>query len=114
MNDDLSKNNDLFNAIKYGHLWDVENIKTNLENVISNHHSMGSKNHSFRWDRDEKFHYVYDNECYLFISEKKIELRCDKENVFSSHQTIEYQINTVADIETAYERFRSMTMEGED
>ena len=114
MTDDLSKGNDLFNAIKRGHLWDVENIKIKLEDVISNHHSIFSKNHSLRWDKDEKSNFIYDNDCYLVISEKKIELRCDRDNVFSSHMTIEYEINTVADIESAYERFRSMTMEDED
>jgi hypothetical protein len=50
----------------------------------------------------------------LFIFEGKIEVRCDRENVFSSHQTIEYTIKNISDIEIAYERFKSMTMEADE
>ena len=50
----------------------------------------------------------------MFIFDKMIELRCDRESVFSSHQTIEYPIKSVRDIEIAYERFRSMTMEDDE
>ena len=114
MTDDLSKNNDLFDAIKRGHLWPAENIKNDLVKIISEHNSSLSTHHDMRWDFDDKYNYIYDNECYLFIFDKMIELRCDRDDVFSSHQTIEFPIKSVRDIEIAYERFRSMTMENED
>ena len=43
-----------------------------------------------------------------------IEVRCDRENVFSSNVSIEYPINNIDDIKTAYERFKSMIMEAEE
>jgi hypothetical protein len=114
MADDLSKNNDMFDAIKRGHLWGSEDIKNDLVKIISENSSQISIQHDIRWDFDDKFYYIYDNECNLFIFDKMIELRCDREGVFSSHQTIEYPIKSVRYIEIAYERFRSMTMENED
>ncbi|MBT8634017.1 hypothetical protein C2751_00015 [Polynucleobacter paneuropaeus] len=114
MSDDLIKKEDLFNVIKHGHKWYDSKIKEGLEKAIAKTHSSISGNHSMRWDSDDKYHYIYDNECYLFILDGKIELRCDRDNVFSSHQTIEYKIKNEDDIELAYERFKSMTMEGEE
>ena len=113
MKSDLSKGNDLFNAIKNGHLWEAEVIKGELEKLIVNS-TLGFSNHDMRWDVEDKYHYIYDNECYLFVFDKKIQLRCDRENVFSSHQTVNYEINSIEDIKEAYERFCSMTMEDED
>jgi len=114
MTDDLSNGNDLFDAIKRGHLWGGEQIAQEIKKYIEANHTSSIISHSMRWDSDDKYHYIYDNECYLFIFEKMIELRCDRDDVFSSHQTIEYPIKSVKDIEIAYERFRSMTMENED
>lgn len=114
MTDDLSNDNDLFNAIKRGHLWGGEQIAQEIKKYIEVNHTSSIISHSMRWDSDDKYHYIYDNECYLFIFEKLIELRCDREDVFSSHQTIKYPIKNLADIEAAYTRFRSMTMENED
>jgi hypothetical protein len=114
MSDDLSKDNDLFDAIKRGHLWPAENIKNDLVKIISEHNSSLSTHHDMRWDFDDKYNYIYDNECYLFIFDKMIELRCDRENVFSSNKTIKYPIKNVKDIANAYEHFMIMTMENED
>lgn len=114
MTDDLSNGNDLFDAIKRGHLWGGEQIAQEIKKYIEANHTSSIISHSMRWDSDDKYHYIYDNECYLFIFEKMIELRCDRDGVFSSHQTIEFPIKSVRDIEIAYERFRSMTMENED
>lgn len=114
MTDDLSKDNDLFDAMKRGHLWPADKIKNDLVRIISEHHNSLSTHNDIRWDFDDKFYYIYDNECNLFIFDKMIELRCDRDDVFSSHQTIEFPIKSVRDIEIAYERFRSMTMENED
>ena len=114
MSDEIIKKEDLFNIIKDGHAFIDEKIKESLEKFIDKTHPSVSGNHSMRWDSDDKYHYIYDNECYLFILNGKIELRCDRDNVFSSHQTIEYKIKSEDDIEFAYEKFKSMTMEGED
>jgi hypothetical protein len=107
MSDGEIKKEDFFNAIKYGHLWQSEKIKEELEKIMDG-------NHHFRWDSDDKYHYIYDNECYLFIFDKNIEVRCDRDNVFSSHQNFEFEINTDNDIAEAYEKFKSITMEDEE
>jgi hypothetical protein len=114
MSDDLIKKEDLFNIIKHGNSWLNGRIKEELKKIIAEKHSALYLSHSFRWDSDDEYYYIYDNECYLFIFEGKIELRCDRENVFSSHQTIEYTIKNISDIEIAYERFKSMTMEADE
>jgi hypothetical protein len=114
MTDDLSNGNDLFDAIKRGHLWGGEQIAQEIKKYIEANYTSNIISHSMRWDSDDKYRYIYDNECYLFIFEKMIELRCDRDDVYSSHQTIEYPIKSVRDIEIAYERFSSMTMENED
>lgn len=114
MNDEIVRKEDLFNVIKHGHKWYEEIIKEGLQKIIDKNYSSFNDNHSIRWDSDDNYHFIYDNECYLFIFERRIELRCDRENVFSSHQAINFPITTVNDIELAYEKFKSMTMEGED
>jgi hypothetical protein len=114
MKDDLSKDNDMFDAMKRGYLWDAENIKNDLVKIISERNTSNALNHFVRRDGDDKFYFIYDNDCNLFIFEKMIELRCDRESVFSSNQTIEYPIKTAVDIEIAYERFMSMIMENEE
>ena len=114
MSDELIKKEDLFNVIKHGHKWYDEKIKEALEEIIENNITSNADNHSMRWDSDEKYYFIYDNECYLFILNGRIELRCDRDNVFSSFQTIDFPVKTNRDIELAYEKFKSMTMEGED
>lgn len=101
------KKQDFFTAIKNSHLWQSSKIKNKLNNIMEG-------NHSTSFDTDDKFHYVYDNECFLFIFDEKIELRCDRENVFSSHQTITFDIKSEDDIDAAYTKFKSMTMEAEE
>jgi hypothetical protein len=101
------------NIIKNSTTWTHNRIKESLEKVIAkNNYSFIDS--SFRWDCDDKFYYIYDTECYLFITDGKIETRCDRENVFSSGKMAEYLINTIEDIESAYKNFVYMTMEDED
>lgn len=114
MSDEIIKKEDLFDVIKHGHMWYDEKIKESLQKIIEKNNSSFADNHSFSWDRDDKYYFIYDNECYLFIFDGRIELRCDRENVFSSHQTINFPIKTNNDIELAYQKFKSMTMEDED
>ena len=82
-------------------------IKEALEKFIESEHH-------FSWDSEDKYHYIYHNECYLFISDKKIEVRCDRDDVFSSHQSFDFEIKTDEDIVSAYEKFKSTTMEDEE
>jgi hypothetical protein len=100
-----------FNKIKHGSDWHSEKIVNHLSGVISNHVSHFGSDHSFRWDSAEKYNYLFDNDCYLFVEDDKIVLRSDRENVFSSNQTIEFPIRNADDVEAAYEKFLSMTME---
>ena len=107
---DLSKK-DLFEAIKHGHAWHVERIKKELEEIIAS----SSKNElQLDWDDDEKFYYLYDAECYLFVEDGLISTRSDKDNVPSTDITVEFPINNLDDIRTAYQRFIALTLEGED
>ena len=74
MSDDLIKKEDLFNVIKHGNSWFNGRIKEELKKIIAEKHSAFYLSHSFRWDSDDEYYYIYDNECYLFIFEGKIEV----------------------------------------
>lgn len=112
MSDEIVKNTDLFNVVKQGYAFYNDKIKEELEKIIAKGGFADS--HYFRWDNDDKYYFIYDNECNLFIIDGKIEVRCDRDNVFSSFKSIEYNIKSNADIELAYEHFKSMTMEDEE
>ncbi len=114
MTDKLIEKEDLFNVIKYGHRWHAEKIKEILKIFIDSTNASFANKHIIQWDSDEKCHFIYDNECNLIIFDGKIELRCDRENVFSSDQTVNFPIKNDADIEFAYKSFKSMTMESDD
>jgi hypothetical protein len=114
MSNEMIEKEDLFNVIKHGHRWHAEIINEKLTNIINKKYTNNIDVHSMRWDSDDKYHFIYDNECYLFIFDGKIELRCDRDNVFSSYQTINFPIKSDADIENAYSKFYSMTLEGEE
>ncbi|MBT8596160.1 hypothetical protein A9236_02945 [Polynucleobacter sp. QLW-P1DATA-2] len=114
MSDKNIKKEDLFNVIKNGHNWNSKKIEDELKILTTQVPFSISQNHSLRFDRNDKFHYIYDNDCYLFIFDGKIELRCDRDNVFSSYQTIEYPIKSKEDIKLVYDNFVSMTMEDEE
>jgi len=113
MSDDIKKE-DLFNVIKHGHAWYEAKIEEEIKKVINKFPYDLTGHHDLRWDKDDEYHYIYDNECYLFIFKGEIELRSDRENVFSSNKTIKYSIKNEKDIEEAYRHFLSLTMEEED
>jgi hypothetical protein len=106
------KKEDLFNVIKYGHAWHSEKIKEELDKLIVM--NPNGLHHSIRYDSEDKYYFIYENDCYLFAFDGKIEVRCDRENVFSSDKTFTYEIKEAKDIFNAYEHFISVTMEGED
>jgi hypothetical protein len=112
----MSKDNisreDLLNVIKHGHAWHLEKIKEELKKLtIMN---PNGSNHDIRYDSDDKYYFIYENECYLFAFDGRIEVRCDRENVFSSDKTFTYEIKDAKDILNAYTCFNSMTMEDEE
>ena len=113
MSDDLKKE-DLLNAIKHGHIWHRERIEDEIKKTIYLHHSNSTRDHSFVWSKGEKINYIYENECYLLIFDGRIEVRCERENVYSSGVERSISVKNKLDINTAYELFLSMTMEAED
>jgi hypothetical protein len=101
--------NELFDVIRHGHVWYSKKIKEALDDkIVAN---SGSLNHDFRYDSEDKYYYIYDNECYLFVFDGKIEVRCDRDNTFSANKTFTYPIKDAQDIFEAYEKFKSITME---
>lgn len=109
--DSISKE-DLFNVIKYGHAWHAEKIKEELWKLMVM--SSNQFNHDFRYDNEDNYYFIYDDECTLFIFDGKIEMRSDRDNVFSTDKTFTYEIKKPEDITSAYEHFKSLLMEGED
>ena len=112
MSDDIIRKEDLFDVIKHGTAWYGSKIKELLGGIIAN--SAHSTNAEIRLDSDDKYYYLYDNECYLFIFDGKIQIRCDRDSVFSAGATVDYPIQGIQDIEAAFRHFASMAMEVED
>ena len=99
--------------LKTGTLWLQDTIRDQLEEYIAEN-SFCYSNHDFQWDSDDKLYYIYDNECYLFVYDNKIVVRCDRDNVSSSGMSHTININKARNIEQAYEEFKMMTMEDEE
>ena len=110
MSDGIIKKEELFEVIKRGTIWYGDNIKEGLEKVVAKN-TFPSVYSEVRRDSDDKYYYLYDNECYLFIWDQEIEVRCDRSKVYSSGNQIKFSIKTIEDIESAYDLFASMTME---
>ena len=105
-------NENLFNINKHGYKWNAKRIKEHLDDLlVMKAHIF---NHFFRFDHEDKYFYIYDNDCYLFVFDKKIEVRSDRENVFSANKTFTYKITESKAIQTAYEHFCSVTMESDE
>ena len=113
MSEDIKKE-DLFNVIKHGHAWHTEKIEEEIKNIIATKHYSLTREHYFRWSNRENNNYIYDNDCWLSIFNGRIEIKCERENVFSSGTDRSIDINSSEDVVRAYEKFLSMTMEGED
>lgn len=106
------KKEDLFNVIKHGHAWHAEKIREELDKLtVMNPNGL---HHSTRYDSEDKYFFIYENECYLFAFDGRIEVRCDRENVFSSDKTFTYDVKEAKDILNAYEHFNSITMENDE
>ena len=113
MSEEIDKK-DLFDVMNHGHAWYESKIEEEIKKVINKFPFDLTGHHNLRWDKDDEYHFIYDNECYLFIFKGEIELRSDRENVFSSNKTIKYSIKNEKDIEEAYRHFLMLTMEEED
>lgn len=105
---------DFFDAMKHGHLWHIKKITGHLHDMLTKPESPYQWDHEIRQDRNEDLLFILDNNCYLFIYDDLIELRSDRENVPSSHQTIKYQIKSANDIVAAYKHFVDLTREDEE
>jgi hypothetical protein len=112
MSNDSIKKEDLFNVIKHGHAWHLEKIKDELNKIILM--NPRGYHHSLRHDSEDKYYFIYENECYLFAFDRKIEVRCDRENVFSEGKELTFEIREIEDIVMAYESFNYMTMEDDE
>ena len=112
MSNDSIKKEDLFNVIKHGHAWHSEKIRDELKKLVLRNPC--GQHHDIRHDSEDNYYFIYENECYIFAFDGKIEVRCDRENVFSSDKTFTYEIKEAKDIERAYERFNSATMEDDE
>jgi hypothetical protein len=111
MNDNVRKE-DLFDIIKHGHAWHAQKIRDELDKLTLM--NPNGRHHSIRHDSEDKYYFIYENDCYLFAFDGRIEVRCDRENVFSSNQNFTYEIKEAKDISNAYMNFNYMTMEDEE
>lgn len=100
-------------VLKTGNLWNAMKIKNAIEEFAEIKKTYTFSGHQFEYDSDGKCHYLYDNECYLFVFDGQIKIRCDRLNVFSSDLDIQIPIHGNKDIQSAYEKFISMTLEVE-
>jgi hypothetical protein len=57
---------DFMNVLKYGRLWHSKKIKEELDKILLTNSTIF--NHEFQFDFDDKYFYIYDNECYLMFS----------------------------------------------
>jgi hypothetical protein len=103
MNKEIKKE-DLFTAIKYGHLWQDKDIKDELENHIE-------KDLDIRFDPEDNHYYIYANECYLIIRNKSIEISCYRPKAPSYDKHVDFDIKDISDVITAYDAFISMINE---
>ena len=107
----LNKSNSI-KAVKIENRLSAKKIKGELDKIcLEKTHIF---HHFFRYDFEDKYYYIYDNDCYLFVFDKKIEVRSDRENVLSANKTFTHRIKEVEDIQIAYEHFCSMTMEDDE
>ena len=105
---------ELFETIKHGHAWYETKIEDEIKNVIASHHPGLTREHYLRWSDSENHNYIYDNDCWLTILNGSIEIKNERENVFSAGVERTIDIKSKEDVENAYKTFLSMTMEGED
>ena len=109
----LTKEEKFIDVLTRGSIWQQRDIRDYLVEHITTHGPTWG-NHLMRRDHDDQLYYIYDNDCYLFIEDDKITVRCDRENVWSEGMTHKFTINKAKDIDNAYATFRSMTMEDEN
>ena len=100
-------------TLQTGSCWFAEDIYNEINNIIEQQASRWT-NHYFRFDPEDKYWYIYDNECYLFVFDDKIILRSDRDSVTSSGDQITITIKNLKDIKSSYEQFMHMSMEDEE
>ena len=100
------------NVEKFVKKWNSKQIKEELDKVLASADYIGVQD--WRYDFEDKYYFIYDNECYLFVFDEKIELWSDLDNVFFTDKKFAYQIKEAKNIHTAYAHFVAMTMEAEE
>lgn len=100
-------------TLKTGSCWFADDIRDEINRLLETNNYRWT-NHYFQRDHVEKYWFMYDNECYLFIQDDKIIVRCDRDNVNSHGMTHTITVKNRRDIERAYDEFRMMTMEDEE
>jgi len=109
MDNEKISNKDLLDIIKNGHLWPASKIKEHLEKLIL--FNSFPFNHDFGYDKDQNIFYVHDDDCYLFIFDRRIEVACNRSDGPSGNQTFDHTINSENDILAAYDHFKSILAE---
>lgn len=106
---------DFVKVLTTGSLWNQKNICQYLTDHINDvRYGPAWGYHPIRKDKQDNIYYVYDNDCYLFIEDDKITVRCDRTNVWSEGMTHKFTIKQDKDINSAYHTFKMMTMEDEN
>lgn len=118
MEEDKISNKNLLNVVKHGHAWSAEKVKEVLETTIENNSSL-TLHHYLRYDLDNKYYYIYDRDCYnkdcyLFIFNGVIKIRCDRDIGSSSDKTYTRQIKKEDDVASAYQLFLSLIAEDKE
>jgi hypothetical protein len=112
MEDNKISNKDLLNIIKHGHAWPADKIRDAILELLRS--SSAPYSHELDFDRDDKYHFIYDEECYLFIFDGKIELRCDRDIGTNANKTFVHKISEEKDITAAYKAFKALIAEAEE
>ena len=102
-----------YKTLKNGSYFPADRIQDEINHLLETKNYRWT-DHSFQRDHDEGYWYIYDNECYLFVFDDKIIVRCDRDAVNSAGQCMTVHIKNKQDIERCYETFRSMTMEDDE
>jgi hypothetical protein len=105
---------EIFDVIKTGNPWTAPRISDCLSELFT---AYSNKQLSFDYSSNAgqgtNEYIFYSNECSITVSIGRMTIECQRENVFSSGVEIDFEVKSKADIEQAFERFISMTLEDE-
>jgi hypothetical protein len=102
MSEEIDKNK-FFEDIKNSH-WTSDAIKKELEVSIEKKKSNVASLHEIRWNSDENYNFVYDNDCYMILKDRKIVVYCERENVFSSDLEVEKKVEIFYQVKEEFKK----------